>query len=181
MLQSAVWEPEYLEDVALRRLVLDLYDSEHVALRRYVTFLGIDPETGRELVQDAFLKLHQHLLENGDRTNLRAWLYRVAHNLVRNAQTAHRSLKTDYLPDVSVTSDVPSGDDSAETRLLDAERQRQFQAALSHLSSAQRECLVLRSRGLKYREIGQILKISTSTVGENIQRGMDQLRVLIGS
>lgn len=181
VLQSAAWETEYLEDVALRRLVLDLYDAEHVALRRYLAFLGVDTETGRELLQEAFLKLHQHLLEDGERTNLRAWLYRVTHNLARNSQVAHRAAKTDYLPDVTVTGDVPSGADSAEDRLLDTERRQRFQTSLAELPYAQRECLILRSRGLKYREIAQVLDISVSSVGENVQRGMERLKVLVTS
>jgi RNA polymerase sigma-70 factor, ECF subfamily len=82
---------DYLEDISPRRLVLEHYDRESQALHRYLLFLGLDPETAQEIVQESFLKLHQHLLANGDRTNLRAWLFRVAHNLGRNAQTAFRA------------------------------------------------------------------------------------------
>jgi RNA polymerase sigma-70 factor (ECF subfamily) len=47
------------------------------------------------------------------------------------------------------------------------------------LSAAQRECLVLRSQGLKYREIADVLNVSTSTVGENIQRGLERLKEVL--
>src|SRR5437762_4238064 len=90
-------ETEYLEDASLRRIVLEYYDQEHVAIRRYLFFLGVDADTGQEIVQESFLKLHEHLLAGGDRSNLRAWLYRVAHNLARNAQTAFRTSKTNSL------------------------------------------------------------------------------------
>ena len=179
VLRHATWETEYLEDIALRRLVLDLYDSEHVPLRRYLSFLGVDVETGRELLQEAFLKLHLHLLDDGDRGNLRAWLYRVAHNLARNSQVVHSASRTDYLPDLNTSGDLPSTSDSAEERMISAERVRLFQEGLSQLSFAQRECLLLRSRGLKYREIAQTLDISVSTVGENVQRGLERLRALV--
>src|SRR5581483_11987908 len=84
-------EADCLEDISLRRLTLDHYDREHVSLRRYLSFLGVESETSREIVQESFLKLHEHLLQGGDRSNLRAWLYRVAHNLARNAQLAFRN------------------------------------------------------------------------------------------
>jgi hypothetical protein len=87
-LPGATWGTKYLEDTSLRRLVLEHYDREHVAIRRYLLFLSVDTETAQEIVQESFLKLHEHLLANDDRTNLRAWLYRVAHNLARNAQMA---------------------------------------------------------------------------------------------
>jgi DNA-directed RNA polymerase specialized sigma24 family protein len=97
-LPGAAWEAEYLEGTSLQRLVLEHYDQEQIPLRRYVSFLGVDAETAREIVQESFLKLHEHLLRGGDRTNIRAWLYRVAHNLARNAQSAFRASRTDPLP-----------------------------------------------------------------------------------
>lgn len=178
-LPAATWETEFLEDTSLRRMVLDLYDRDHLGLRRYVAFLGTDPETAREIVQESFLRVHQHLLSGGDRTNLRAWLYRVAHNLVRNTQTSAQTSKVDYLPDLSAADELRDDAMSAEDELLAAERNRRFRAALEELSPPQRECLALRTRGLKYREIGEVLNLSVSTVGEHVQRGLDKLKELL--
>jgi RNA polymerase sigma-70 factor, ECF subfamily len=178
-LPSAAWETRYLEDVKFRRLVLELYDREHIAIRRYLSFIGVDVETGREIVQEAFLKLHQHLLDGGDQSNLRAWLYRVAHNLARNWQSSFRATKTDFLSDVTLTGDLPAHGISAEEKLLAAERAKRFQEALGQLSAAQRECLTLRARGMKYREIAEVLNLSVSTVGENIARGLEKLKELL--
>lgn len=176
---SASWETEFLEDTSLRRVVLDLYDRDHLGLRRYVAFLGADSETVQEIVQESFLRVHQHLLSGGDRTNLRAWLYRVAHNLVRNSQTSARACKTDYLPDLSSSEEIPANMMSAEQTVLQTEREARFKSALESLSSTQRECLALRARGLKYREIGEVLNLSVSSVGEHVQRGLERLKELI--
>lgn len=171
-------EAEYLEDTSLRQLILEHYDREHLPIRRYLSALGIDPETGREIVQESFLKLHEHLLAGGDRTNLRAWLYRVAHNLARNSQTAFRTSKTDPLPEPA-RGELRAGGASAEEQLVAAERTARFRQALSQLSAAQRECLVLRTQGLKYREIAGVLNLSVSTVAENIQRGLEKLKGIV--
>lgn len=178
-LPAATWKADYLEDTSVRRLVLEQYDRESVPLRRYLQFLGIDPETAQEVVHEAFLKLHQHLLAAGDRTNLRAWLYRVAHNLGRNTQTAFRSSKTDALPDLTVAGNLPSQAASIEQELLADERSRLVRNAINRLSTAQKDCLVLRAQGLKYREIAEVLNLSVSTVGENIQRGLEKLKELL--
>jgi len=172
-------EAQYLEDTSVRRLVLEHYDQEHVAIRRYLSFLGVNAETGEEILQETFLKLHQHLLAGGDRSNLRAWLYRVAHNLARNEQIAFRTSRTGSLPDGAVSGDVPANAASVEEELLTAERTRLVREAMNQLSIAQKESLVLRAQGLKYREIAEILNLSVSTVAENIQRGLERLRDLV--
>jgi len=177
-LPRTTWETKYLEDTSLRRLVLDYYDHEHVAIRRYLLFLSVNAETAQEIVQESFLKLHEHLLANGDRTNLRAWLYRVAHNLARNAQMAFHSIRTDSL-DLGAARDACAPTPSPEQELLEQERMVRLRRGMRELSTAQKECLVLRAEGLKYREIAQVLNLSVSTVGENVQRGLEKLKEII--
>jgi RNA polymerase sigma-70 factor, ECF subfamily len=177
-LPRTAWEAKYLEDTSLRALVLEYYDREHVAIRRYLSFLSVNPETAREIVQESFLRLHEHLLANGDRTNLRAWLYRVAHNLARNTQMASHSGTTDSL-DIDAARDACATAASPEQELLEQERILRLRRAMDALSTAQKECLILRAEGLKYREIAEVLNISVSTVGENVQRGLEKLKGMI--
>ncbi len=172
-------EAEYLEDTSLRRLVLEYYDRENIAIQRYVVFLGISRDTAQEIAQESFLKLHQHLLRDGDRTNLRAWLYRVAHNLARNIQTTSHAGRTVTLPEATELGKLQTGGAPVEQALLDEERIRQLRQAMEHLTPAQKEALMLRTQGLKYREIAEILNLSVSTVGEDIQRGLERLKELL--
>lgn len=176
---AAAWEPDYLEDTAVRSLILEHYDRENVAIQRYLIFLGITGDIAQELVQESFLKLHEHLLARGDRTNVRAWLYRVAHNLARNEQSAHRSTRTDALPEANTAAELPAGALSAEGALLAEEQNRRLWQAMEKLTPAQKEALVLRTQGLKYREIAGVLNLSVSTVGETIQRGLERLKELL--
>lgn len=178
-LHAATWEGQYVNDPSRVQLVLEHYDQEQVRLRRYVAFLGVDTETAREIVQESFLRLHEHLLRGGEQTHLRGWLYRVAHNLARNAQSAFHSKKTDSLADSTPTGDFAAGEATAEEELLARERVMRFRSAMQELSAAQRECLVLRAQGLKYREIAEALDLSVSTVGENVQRGLERLKELL--
>ncbi len=178
-LPRATWEAELLEDTSLRRMILEYYDREQVALRRYLAFLRVDRETSQEIVQESFLKLHEHLAAGGDRSNLRAWLYRVAHNLARNAQTSWHVRKTDSLADAAGAGDPAASELSVEEALLAGERLTRVRQAMDQLTPAQKQCLVLRAQGLKYREIADVLNLSVSTVGENVQRGLEKLKVLI--
>ncbi len=161
------------------QLLLEFYDREQTPLKRYVAMLGIDPETARDIVQEGFLKLHEHLLAGGDQTNLRAWLYRVVHNSARNRQVSFGARKTGRLDDLTPAASPLAKDLTAEEELLEKERMQRLRQAMEKLSDAQRSCVVLRTQGLKYREIAETLDLSVSTVGENIQRGLERLRELI--
>jgi len=173
---SAGWKAEFLGDSGLRRTVLEHYDQEAVQILRYLVFLGVEKESAQDIVQESFLKLHSHLLSGGERTNLRAWLYRVAHNLARSSQNSFRAKRIDPLPEAATGGDFEAPSPSPEDELLARERQRRLQQGLAQLSRPQRECIVLRTQGLKYREIADILALSVSTVGENIQRGLERLK-----
>jgi len=176
-LPRAKWDGDYLEDISVRRLVLEFFDREHLPLRRYIAVIGLDRDTCQDVVQEAFLKLHEHLLAGGDRTNLRGWLYRVAHNMARNRQTAAHASKTEPLEGLARFADPSTGaEESPEQRLLRKERETALERAFGELSSAQRQCLALRAQGFKYREIGEVLQLSTSAVAENVQRGLTELR-----
>ena len=161
------------------QLLLEFYDREQTPLKRYVAMLGIDPETARDIVQEGFLKLHEHLLAGGDQSNLRAWLYRVVHNSARNRQASFGQRKTSRLEDLTPAASPLAKDLTAEEELLEKERTERLRSAIGRLSEAQRACLVLRTQGLKYREIAEALNLSVSTVGENIQRGLERLREMI--
>lgn len=170
---------EDVDETSPRHLVLEYYDREQTGLRRYLLFLGVDAETSREVVQDSFLKLHEHLLAGGDRKNLRAWLYRVAHNLARNEQTAYRQRKAEALPEPDAGFEFSAEGASVEEELLSRERARRLRSAIEALTVAQKDSILLRAQGFKYREIAEILNISVSTVGENVQRGLGKLKELL--
>jgi RNA polymerase sigma-70 factor (ECF subfamily) len=169
-----------LEDTPALRVVLEHYDREHAALVRYLCFLNLNPETAKEIVQDCFIKLHEHLQSGGEAGNLRAWLYRVAHNLARNSQLSARARKTESLTAITPGQELAAPEKSVEDLLLETERISRLRYAITKLPEAQRQALVLRSRGLKYREIAQALDLSISTVAENVQRGMDALKKVVG-
>jgi len=159
-----------------RKLLLDLYDREQVPLRRYLMFLSVRPEAAEEFVQEAFLRLHQHLQSGGERTNLRAWLYRVVHNLAVSEMQSARNRWTEAIEEAGAASQIVDQRENPEEVFVAGQRQQRLEAALVKLPDVQRRCLVLRSQGLKYREIGEVLGLSTSTVGEHIQRGINQIK-----
>jgi RNA polymerase sigma-70 factor (ECF subfamily) len=99
----------------------------------------------------------------------------VAQNLARNEQTAARQKRWAPLEEDLLQDAMPS----VESQLLIREHEKKVRKALGELSDAERECLILRSQGLKYREIAAVLDISVSTAAENVQRGLRRLKEFV--
>ena len=152
--------------------VMTLYREIRKPLLRYLVCLGLTSDEAQDVVQDAFLSLQRHLALGGDQENIRGWLFRVAHNQARNRQTSyHRRFaealdgKKDFLVD----------DATPEQVVLKKEKFRQVASAIQLLTKSERECLLLRAGGLRYREIGEVLGIATSTVGDTVERAIRKL------
>jgi RNA polymerase sigma-70 factor (ECF subfamily) len=168
-----------MADTPVNQVLLLHYDREHLALRRYLVFSGLDEATAEEIVQETFLKLHRHLSRNGERTNLRGWIYRVAHNLALNEQASARRRRSQPIEEGECEDAFASNDNSPEVQFLHNERETRVREAMRKLSEAQCECLLLRAQGLKYREIAAVLEISVASVGENVQRGLEKLKEML--
>jgi RNA polymerase sigma-70 factor, ECF subfamily len=130
-----------------------------------------------EITQETFLRLYRSLDGGQYIDNVRAWVFRVAHNLALNRIKERQFV--DLLDDdrweklqESLLSDGPT----PEQRLLQEERFNRLRASISRLTLRERECLHLRTKGLRYREIAEILDLGTSTVAETLYRVIDKLR-----
>ena len=152
--------------------VTTLYRELRKPLLRYLMCLGLTADEAQDVVQDAFLSLQRHLVSGGDRENIRGWLFRVAHNRARNRQTSYHRRFGETL---DAEKDFLAEDATPEQLLLEKEKFRRFAAALQLLTKSERECLLLRAGGLRYREIGEVLGIATSTVGDTVERAMRKL------
>ena len=149
-----------------------LYRELREPLLRYLVCLGLSADEAQDAVQDAFLSLHRHLASGGSQENIRSWLFRVAHNGARNRQHSYdRRFGTPLDPGIDSISD----DATPEQVVLEKERFRRLGKAICLLTESERECLLLRSGGLRYREIGEVLGIPTSTVGDTVDRAIKKL------
>jgi RNA polymerase sigma-70 factor, ECF subfamily len=149
-----------------------LYRELRKPLLRYLVCLGLSSDEAQDVVQDAFLSLHRHLTAGGSKENIRGWLFRVAHNGARNRQNRYDrrfSAPIDPETDSAVDEATP------EHAVLEKEKFLRLEMAMRQLTDAERECLFLRAGGLRYREIGEVLGIATSTVGDTVDRAVKKL------
>jgi RNA polymerase sigma-70 factor (ECF subfamily) len=141
------------------RWVMDALTRYEAALLRYATTL-VGESQAADVVQDTFLELCRANRESVE-GHLAAWLFTVckhrAFDLSRKARRLH-SLEE---------ADVNEAPDSGPVSKLERkEAMTRIGAALESLPEREREALVLKlDAGLSYREIAEVMGLTTSNVG----------------
>lgn len=164
------------QTLRLEERVTQLFDELHLPVYRYLLWLTMSPIETDEIIQETFLRLYQHLNSGGAEHNLRGWIFRVAHNLCINELKGRKRVAlsaSEALPelDVSIADSRPG----PEEVLLQREKIARIHAAVSSLSEQQKQCLLLRAEGFRYREIAEILEVTISTVAESLRRAIKKL------
>ena len=154
-------------DTAIRQL----YASHAQALHRYVERFCPDQASADDIVQETFIRAWRHLplLSSGDRP-VRPWLYRVARNLLIDADRAARSRPIT----VPAQADEEGSDDKGLSRVLD---QQIMADALHQLSPAHRTVLVETFyRGRTLTKVARQLGIPDSTARSRLHYALQALR-----
>jgi len=150
----------------------DLYRELRKPLLRYLACLGLSADEAQDVVQDAFLSLHKHLAAGGSQENIRSWIFRVAHNQARNRQSRYERR---FAAPLEERLDTITDESTPERAVLEQEKFRQLRKEIRLLTDSERECLLLRAGGLRYREIGEVLGVPTSTVADTVERAIKKL------
>jgi len=158
------------QDVA--RLFEQLRDS----IYRYVMLVIGNASDAEEITQEVFLHLYRCLQKGQTIKNVRAWTFRVAHNSALNRKNGAKHLVSMDWPAENTGCRHPC--DTApnpEESVLQQEENRRLQAAFSQLSVQQRQCLILRAEGLRYRQIAEVVGISVANVAQSLHRSIKKL------
>jgi RNA polymerase sigma-70 factor (ECF subfamily) len=163
-----------LSTAELESEVISLFDRFRNRLLRYVLSFGIPVHDGEEIIQEVFLSLFQHLRRGKPRANLAGWVFRVAHNLALKQRIANQQTKIVALE--SSTAEMhPDPGPNPEQRMASGERQELLFSVLRALPEQDQHCLYLRSEGLRYREIADVLGMSLGAVSISIARSLERL------
>ncbi len=152
----------------------EAYYQYYPELVRYGRQLQIDESDVEDLVQETFMRLH---VEQGKKVvfeNIRAWLYKVLHNLAVTrikAENLHHS-KIEYYK----KSDA--GNDTLE-ELANRERRELVFKVLEQMPANEKDLLLLYHNGLKYKEIAEVLNINPKSVGTMLVRAISKLKILL--
>jgi RNA polymerase sigma-70 factor, ECF subfamily len=157
-------------------VVLSLFDECGPALRRYIRSFGLAPAAAEDLIQEIFLALFRHLSLGRPATNLKGWLFQVAHNLaLKHRLHAQRRAHTEDPWDTALLETVADRAANPEELFFDLAQSRELAVIYDALPERERRCLFLRAEGLTYREIGRALGISLGSVANSLVRAFSRL------
>jgi RNA polymerase sigma-70 factor (ECF subfamily) len=160
--------------MTVQERVEQIYEAERRHIYSYLLCFGVPAQRAQELAQDSFLKLYIKMIRGESIENPRAWLYRVAHNAALRFH--RREPPFDALDDAAEPSETLP---DPERALIAEQRRSALRQAIRDLSPRQRNCLELRARGLRHREIAEVIGISTSAASEFLRRAVVRLKEVV--
>jgi RNA polymerase sigma-70 factor (ECF subfamily) len=152
-----------------------LYDRHRPSIFRYVWSRVGDRHAAEDLTSDVFVRMVTALPDyRSTGQPFRAWLYRIAHNLLVDhyrRENKHVAVSLDTIEERDAGGEDPV---SFTERRLNAER---VQHALSQLDPAHREIVVLRFLcELSLQEVAQVLGKTEAAVKSLQHRSLTALR-----
>jgi RNA polymerase sigma-70 factor (ECF subfamily) len=156
-----------------REAFTDLVDRHKDAVVTYLVRLTADRDRAEDLAQEAFLRLFRSAGDYVEQGYLRAFLFRIATNLVRSEERRAKRLRLlmPFLPREEHT------EPAASSGLLRREMHREVSAAVAKLPLRYRVPLVLHEiEGWTYVDIAQELGCREGTVKSRVHRGRLQLK-----
>lgn len=153
------------------------FEQMREPLARYLTStFGGDRSLAEEITQDSFLQLYSYMARGHVIENVRAWTFRVAHNTA-----VQRVKKQQFIAPLSdeewsdLQRSLETKELNPEQSLLQKERLERLRRSIGRLTPVERECLNLRTKGFRYREIGEILDLTTRQVAGTLYRVIEKL------
>jgi RNA polymerase sigma-70 factor (ECF subfamily) len=154
------------------------YESLRLPVCLYLAAVVGDASEAEDICQEVFLRLYVHCSGRSMMAPecLRSWVFRVGHNLaIDRIRSRKSSRELDREDPLLVLLQLPDAGLTPEESLLKRERLEAIQRRLAQLSSQEQHCLYLRAEGFHYREIAEILGITTSSVAEFLRRALRKL------
>lgn len=159
----------------IEREVMRHFDQFRNPMLRYCLSLGIPIHDAEEIIQDVFLHLFRHLQQERPRSNLRGWIFRVAHNLALKHRASEKRKRERIGTSETLEEQHSDPAPSPEERLLMVQRRHRLLDVVYALPEADHDCLMLRAEGLRYREIADVLGMSLGSVANSLARTLARL------
>ena len=155
---------------------LKSYDALADALFRHCYFRVYERERAKELVQETFMRTWEYIAKGNEVKNIRAFLYRVANNLVIDESRKTKPVSLDVLRESGFDIATPSPAEAIATG-IDAEK---VLAKIAKLDAPYKEVLIMRYvDGFGPKEIAKITGESENVISVRLHRATKHITTLI--
>ncbi len=159
------------DNVCDEQVFASLFEKHSKDLHNFLYYKFGEHFNPSDKVQEAFIKLWENCSKVTPE-KARSYIFTIANNLSLNT-AAHRKvvLKHQQLPQKTHTNESP------EFILREKEYQQKLETAIANLSEAQRVAFLMnRVEGKRFKEIAELLNISTKAVEKRIYGALKKLR-----
>lgn len=164
------------EPVSPNDQFLQAYDNFADAIFRHCYLRISDRERAKDLTQEAFMRTWDYIARGSAIENIRAFLYRVANNLIIDE---YRKKKSESLDELAEYGFDPGVDERG--KIFANIAAADIRSVFGGLDHKYRQVLMMRFvDDLQPKEIASILGESENNVSVRIHRGIRQVREIVG-
>ncbi len=149
-----------------------MWEAFHAPLHQFIRRRVANEAIAEDLLQDVFLKIHQHADSLREVKRLESWIYQITRNIIIDHYRSHRQpmISLDAREALDFPGELP--DDDIVSELLPCVR-----AMVLALPEQDRQALVLTEyQGLTQKELGERLGLSFSGAKSRAQRARKKLK-----
>jgi RNA polymerase sigma-70 factor (ECF subfamily) len=151
-----------------------VWETFHTPLLQFIHKRVPDDATAEDLLQEVFLKIHQHVETLKDVKKLESWMYQITRNAIIDSYRSTRPTTSLDVPEVlRLPEALP--DDAVVSELFPC-----VQAMVRSLPEPDRQALVLTEyQGLTQKELAGRLGLSFSGAKSRVQRARARLKQML--
>ena len=147
-----------------------IWEAFHTPLQQFIRRHVSDEATTEDVLQNVFLKIHQHMETLKDVKKLESWIYQITRNAIIDSYRSRPMTTLDAVEVLGLPEELP--DDDVVSELLPCVR-----AMVRKLPELDRQALVLTEyRGLTQKEMAERLGLSFSGAKSRVQRAREKLK-----
>ena len=148
-----------------------VWNAFHIPLQQFIRRRVSDETIAEDILQDVFLKIHQHVDALKDVRKLEGWIYQITRNAIIDAYRKPRHETTLAAAEgLDLPEELP--DDDIVSELLPSVR-----AMVRNLPEPDRQALVLTEyQGLTQKELAERLGLSLTGAKSRVQRAREKLK-----
>jgi RNA polymerase sigma-70 factor (ECF subfamily) len=138
-----------------------LFEEYQQAVFNYIYRLVGHRENAEDIFQEVFVKIYRKLPENEANKNLRAWIFTIVQNSIRDF-FRRKKVRDNYFAEAEEPFNLETASDSSQILpdqyLISQEMQVRFEQIIVDLPLPQKEVFLLRHEaGLSFKQIAAIL------------------------
>lgn len=156
---------------------MEAYDKHSDAIFKHCYFRLFNRERAKEIMQDTFLRTWEQMAKGVEIQNIKAFLYRIATNLIIDDTRKKKMQSLDVLQEQGFNPSV-SDTDSIFNK-IDGERVKKM---IEKMDEKYASVILMRYvNDLSVKEIAEALGVTQNVVSVRIHRGLKEIKKLIPS